>query len=66
MSKEVKIERNKGDLVNGKTDYDRLKTMTEEEIEKNALSDPDAPLLSDEDLKKFRRVNAPMGNNDER
>lgn len=57
MSKEVNVERKKGDAVAGKTDYDRLEKMTEEEIENNAESDPDAPLLSDEDLKKFKRVN---------
>ncbi len=57
MSKETKIERQKNDPVNGKTDYERLKNMTEEEIEANAKNDPDNPLQSDEDLKKFKRVN---------
>ena len=57
MSKDIKVKREKGDPVDGKTDYERLKRMTEKEIEKNAESDPDAPLLSDEDLKKFKRVN---------
>ncbi len=56
MTKEINVERKKGDTTNGKTDYDRLKNMTEEEIERNANSDPDAPLLSDEDLKKFKHV----------
>ncbi|MEW5755047.1 MAG: hypothetical protein AB1810_01975 [Pseudomonadota bacterium] len=42
--------------IDGKTDYERLKKMTEEEIEKNAKDDPDAPLQSDEDLKRFKRV----------
>ncbi|WP_096087786.1 hypothetical protein [Agaribacterium haliotis] len=57
MSNEKKIKREKGASTDGKTDYERLKNMTEEEVEDNAKSDPDAPLLSDEDLKKFKRVN---------
>jgi hypothetical protein len=57
MPEDIKIKREKGDPVDGKTDYDRLKKFTEKEIEENAASDPDAPLLSDEDLKKFKRVN---------
>ncbi|MBT8339762.1 MAG: hypothetical protein KJP07_07090 [Desulfatitalea sp.] len=57
MPKDIKVKREKGDPVDGKTDYDRLKRMTEKEVEKNAESDSDAPLLSDEELKKFKRVN---------
>jgi hypothetical protein len=57
VSKETHLDRKKGDPTKGKTDYDRLKNMTENEIEENAKSDPDAPLLSDEELKKFKRVN---------
>jgi len=53
----IPVKRKKGDPVGGKTDYDRLKNMTEEEIEENAKNDPDAPLLNEKDLKKFRRVN---------
>ena len=30
--------------------------MTEEEIEENAKNDPDAPLLTDEELKNFKKV----------
>lgn len=56
MTKEIQIQREKGEPVNGETDYKRLENMTEEEIEENAKNDPDAPLLSDEDLKKFTRV----------
>lgn len=61
MSKEVEIERDKGDSTDGKTDYERLDSMSEEEIEQNAKSDPDAPLLDDDDLKKFKRVNPKNG-----
>lgn len=39
-----------------KTDAARLEAMTEEEIEAGALSDPDNPPLSDEELKRFSRV----------
>ena len=38
------------------TDYERLKKMTEEEIEDAAKSDPDVPHLSEEELKKFKKV----------
>lgn len=39
-----------------KTDYERLKNMTEEEIERNAESDPDALPPTEEQLKKFKKV----------
>lgn len=38
------------------TDWERLRNMTEEEIEANALSDPDNPLLSEEEMAQMRRV----------
>jgi putative transcriptional regulator len=41
------------------TDYGRLAAMTEDEIEANALSDPDNPPLSDADLARLRRVPNP-------
>jgi len=44
-----------------RTDYARVKRMTEDEIRRNAESDPDAPLQSDEDLKRFERVKSPRG-----
>ncbi len=37
-----------------KTDWARLAAMTEEEIEANALSDPDNPPLTDEELARMR------------
>jgi len=43
------------------TDYERVNNMSEEDIRKNAESDPDAPLQSEEDLKKFKRVKRPRG-----
>jgi putative transcriptional regulator len=39
-----------------KTDWARVKAMTEEEIEANALSDPDSGWESDEELEQDRRV----------
>ena len=56
MSKETKVERKKGEPTHGKTDYERLKKMTKEEIECNAEEDEDLPLQSDEDLKRFKKV----------
>lgn len=38
------------------TNWDRLRNMTEEEIEAAANSDPDCPLLTDAELKQFKRV----------
>jgi len=39
------------------SDLDRLLDMSEEEIEAGAKSDPDAPILTDSQLKSFKRVN---------
>ena len=49
-----------------RTDYDRLKNMSEDEVRENAESDPDAPLQSDEDLKRFSRVKHPRVKRDEK
>ena len=38
------------------TDWERVLNMTEEEIEQNALSDPDAPPMTEEDWKRARLV----------
>ena len=38
------------------TDYERLDSMTNEEIEENSKSDPDSLSPSDEDLAKFKKV----------
>ena len=40
-------------------DYERMKNMTEAEIRENAKSAPDAPLQTEEDLKRFKRVKHP-------
>ena len=57
MPKDTRISREKHQPTSGKTDYKRLNNMSEEEIEANAEQDPDAPLVRDEDLKKFARIN---------
>ena len=45
--------------IEDRTDWARLEAMTEEEIEANALSDPDNPPLNDEELARMRRVPDP-------
>jgi putative transcriptional regulator len=42
----------------GKTDWERVRRMTEEEIEAAARSDPDAQPLTDEELAQFYRPGA--------
>ncbi len=49
-----KYTKEKIEKMEDKTDYDRVKNMTEEEIRENASSDPDTPLQSKEDLENFR------------
>lgn len=46
-------------VLEDETDWTYLREMTEEEIEAGALSDPDNPPLTDEELKTFRRVPNP-------
>jgi putative transcriptional regulator len=41
----------------GKTDWEKVKFLTEEDIERAASSDPDAPLLTKEELRGFKRAN---------
>lgn len=45
--------------LEGKSDWARVDAMTEEEIEQNALDDPDNPPLTPERLAKMRRVPNP-------
>ena len=47
-------------LPKGRTDWARLKAMTEEDIEYNALMDPDfEPFLTDEDREKIKKLPDP-------
>ncbi len=41
------------------TEWARLEAMTEEELHQNALSDPDNPPLTDDQLARMRRVPHP-------
>lgn len=45
--------------IEDRTDWTRLKNMTEEEIEAGALADPDNPPMTDEELKRLRRTPNP-------
>ncbi len=56
MSEEHIVRYSPGDLLpeDDRTDWKRLRAMTEEEIEANALSDPDNPPLTDEDFMHSR------------
>lgn len=40
----------------GKTDWERLRNMTDEEAYQNAIDDPDNPPLSEDQLSRMRRV----------
>lgn len=41
--------------MKGKTDEERLKNISEEELEKAAKADPDSDWPSEEELKKFKK-----------
>lgn len=45
--------------MKGKTDWKKVKSMTEKEIVSAAKADPDAKLLTAAQLKKFKRVQPP-------
>ena len=47
------------ELPPGKTDWSKVKKMTEEEIALAAKSDPDAPLSTLKQLQQFKRVHPP-------
>ncbi len=49
-----KYSKEEVEKMEDKTDYERVENMTEEEIRKNAKSDPDVPLQSEEDLEGFK------------
>ena len=49
--------------IKGKTDWEKLENMTDEELHQAAIDDPDVAPLSEEELKKFKRV-VPRKNGD--
>ncbi len=56
MIQDMHVTRKKDQPTKGKTDYARLRNMTEAEIEESAKNDPDAPLVADGDMEKFKHV----------
>ncbi|MBN1420305.1 MAG: helix-turn-helix domain-containing protein [Planctomycetes bacterium] len=45
----------RGELPRDKTDWEALRKLSEEEVERRAQSDPDAKPLTEEDFRKLRR-----------
>ena len=43
--------------LRGSTDWKKVKTMTDEEIKRAAMLDPDARELRDDELVRFRKAN---------
>ncbi len=43
--------------LKGKTDWDKVSSLTDEQIGHAAASDPDAPLLTNKELSEFKRIN---------
>ena len=56
MKKKLTIVKNIKELPSGKTDWHRLKTMSEPMLTAAAESDPDAKLSSTKELSGFKRV----------
>ncbi len=50
----VKYSAKEARKLKGRSDLERLKRMTDEEIEKAAKEDPDNPLLTEEELKESK------------
>jgi len=48
------------DLPKDKTDIEKVKKMTERQIRQAAAKDSDAPLLTPQELKEFKRVHPPI------
>ncbi|WP_422139293.1 hypothetical protein [Endozoicomonas sp. ALC020] len=57
MGKTVSVDYLKGQKLDVYKDKKALDEMTEEELHEAALEDPDAQPLSEEQLKRFKRVN---------
>ncbi len=51
-----KISSEEAKKSKGKTDWDKVDALTEEEIEDAAKDDPDSALPTDEELKEFKPV----------
>jgi len=63
MPDNKKITMHDGSAFEDMTDYKRLASMTQEELLEAARTDPDAQPLTDEQLRRFRRLpDVPGGN----
>jgi putative transcriptional regulator len=58
-AKLISTQSKKSKTTKGRTDWKKVKAMTEKKIVKAAKSDPDAKPLSAARLKKFKRVHPP-------
>ena len=56
MSEEHIVRRTRESLRKGRTDWQRIDAMPEEEVEANALSDPDNPSWNAEELRNASLV----------
>ena len=56
MSDERIVRFSRDEVPVGRTDWARLRAMTEEEIERNAADDPDNPPLTSEELARLELV----------
>lgn len=63
MSEEniITVEYDPDNPPRGRTNWERVAAMTDEEVERLALSDPDCPPCTEEELRQFRRVNPGIG-----
>ena len=59
MSEKLTIIKNLDKLPKDKTDWSKVRNMTEEEIVAAAKSDPDAQLITAKELREARRVHPP-------
>ena len=51
-----KISADEVKKTKGKTEWDKVDNLTDEEIEKATKDDPDSALPTEEELKEFKRV----------
>ena len=53
------VKYDRSNMPRGRTDWEALDELSDDEIERRAASDPDAPPLTQADLKRMRRVPRP-------
>lgn len=52
----IRVKVDQKNPLRGKTDFAKLRSLSEEEINRRALSDPDCPPLTHEELSEMERV----------